>query len=70
MDRNALIWYDHVERMVKKIGCIYRAKFNGSRARETSKLRWMDSLNISVERKGVNIKYVEKIVLHYKVKST
>jgi hypothetical protein len=41
---------------------VYRAKVEGRRGKGSRKLRWMDIVNVAVERKGVNIESAYRIV--------
>jgi hypothetical protein len=43
---------DGEERIVKRV---YSAKVEGSRAIGRPKMRWMDNVKASVERKGMNV---------------
>jgi hypothetical protein len=54
--RNVLRCYGHVERMEEErmFTMVYSAKVEGSRAKGRPKMRWIDSVKASVERKGMN----------------
>jgi hypothetical protein len=64
MDINVLRWFDHVENMeyeiiVKRVFGEKVDGVDGSRARGIPKMRWMDSLKASLERKGINVEEQE-----------
>jgi hypothetical protein len=61
---NVLMWYGHVARMQDEIMVkrVYGANVEVSRARRRPKIRWMCSVNGSVERRGMIVEEARRCV--------